>query len=294
MGVVARYPEGIIPVASLPHSDSISPAQYRAMVIRHEAAHATVAHLLGMDVMRIYVGDTSVENAGEAGHVEWDYPGDNIEAYAEISMAGWVSDRKWLAENGVDDEANLFAAASHSRGDIGAVLGQGAGRATIDLGVQRVEQNWSDYAPYVDAVAEELTRFPDLSPAVMRAAIRNADRPRRTPEPSTDQSPKPPTTPSTNTTPISGGTTPMGIEEIRQAVAASNQKADFARGALREARQQFEEIVSQLAAIGVETSSQEGPKQALATYSQLRDQLDGFQEQVGNAMASLEQYAYQF
>ncbi|KAA5829562.1 hypothetical protein F1721_24920 [Saccharopolyspora hirsuta] len=99
---------------------------------------------------------------------------------------------------------------------------------------------------------------------------------------------------ATNATPSSGRTSLMGIGEIRQAVAISGKMANFARTALREARQQFEEIVSQLAAIGVDTSSQEGPKQALATYSQLRDQLDGFQGQIDTAMDWLEQYTNKF
>ncbi|MER7011514.1 hypothetical protein ABT324_08820 [Saccharopolyspora sp. NPDC000359] len=99
-------------------------------------------------------------------------------------------------------------------------------------------------------------------------------------------------TPETHTTPSSGGTS-MGIDEIRQTVVIANEKALYACGALREARNQFDEIVSQLTAIGLSTSSQDGPKQAMATYSQLRDQLDAFQDQISTALTSLEQYAHQ-
>ncbi|MER5389906.1 hypothetical protein [Saccharopolyspora sp. NPDC002686] len=102
-----------------------------------------------------------------------------------------------------------------------------------------------------------------------------------------------PETRTASTTPSSGGTTAMSIDTIRETMASSNEKAQFACGALRQAHIEFSEIVSTLSSVGAGESSQEGPRQALATYSQLRDQLDEFQIQVSQAIGSVEQYAHQ-
>ncbi|MEV0698618.1 hypothetical protein AB0I53_11975 [Saccharopolyspora sp. NPDC050389] len=291
MRTAARYPEGIIPSSSLQKTGQLTPEQFRAKVIRHEAAHAAVAHLLGMDVTRIYVGDTR-EDPVELGSVDWKFTGElNIEALAEVSMAGWVSDRKWLAENGLDDETHLVSVSSESRADIGVVLGRGAGGATVDLGVQRAEENWSDYAPYINAVAEELTYFDgDLTPLVMRAVIGEVDdRRRRSSAPSTAQPPARPSAPTTNTAPISGGSVMSTLaEQARNALNIANEKADFVRGALQQAGLDIDDIIAQLAQV---TTDAETVQQASGIYQQAKADLEKLQGLVNTAIDTTQQHA---
>ncbi|MBF6511078.1 hypothetical protein IU422_25445 [Nocardia farcinica] len=261
--------------------------KYREMVATHEAAHAVVGLEFGYPLLEASVADDP--NAAVGGQVLWDFRnGDQVnnDEYTAKAMAGVLAEHRWLVDNGHVVTDTEWIELSHSAtGDMNNVLDLigHIPEGGIELARDMVHDRflWRR----VGRLAEALDKHGHLDPRQVRTAMK-AKPPTPTPAPVPEQA-------ATVTAAVSGGNA-MGIDEIRQAVAASNEKADFARGALREARQQFEEIVSQLAAIGVDTSSQEGPKQALATYSQLRDQLDGFQEQVGAAMASLEQYAYQF
>lgn len=87
-------------------------------------------------------------------------------------MAGWISDRRWLAAQGLDTETHLVSAAARSRDDIHVVRNLAGAATDIGAGARRADDRWSEIAHHVDAVAEELGRTGSLSPEALRQALR--------------------------------------------------------------------------------------------------------------------------
>ncbi|MCI2423972.1 hypothetical protein MOQ72_41895 [Saccharopolyspora sp. K220] len=282
-----------MPSVSLQQTGLLTREQHRAKVIRHEAAHAVVAHLRGMSVTEIRVGDVTNDDVEALGNVSWEHSGElDLDAAAEISMAGWVSDRKWLAENGLADEAHLLSVAAESRGDIGVVYGKGGDAATVDRGVRAAEQNWPEYARYIDAVAESLDYFGgNLTPLVMRAVIRDLDRPRPASLPPVAESPAPPPAPATTaTTTTTGGTDMAGIEEIILTISDTRAKSEQIQAALAQVQEWASEIAGRLHAT-VGQSPQSGVQQAIGAFSELSEQrITELHQLVSGAVSEIEQY----
>ncbi|RKT84865.1 hypothetical protein SAMN05421805_10158 [Saccharopolyspora antimicrobica] len=271
----------------------LSSWEKRDLNAAHEAGHAVVGLEFGypMTVAELADDPTSAEFGGRVGwrfEKGFQFRNDQLEA---MYLAGAMAGKRWLEEQGhaLTDADRIDL--SQSALDDMVVSAELTGFEVPVLGAVLAEQMVSDRVTWkqMSEVALNLRQFGRLSAAHTRSVIAAA----------TPQPPGSPTTaapvPASRTTAAattSGGSA-VGIDVIRQVMSSSNEKARFASGALREAWTQLDEIVTQLTNAGATESSQDGPQQAMAVYTQLRDQLDQFQNQVKEAIGQIEQYAGQ-
>lgn len=272
----------------------------------HEAAHAVLGEHVGLRVDQAVVGKSAAAVAGSetelGGRVVWDLtdgPSVSVADYAAVCTAGAVVEARWLRERGWNTPENLLDVAFGSTYDM-EMIANCADAVTDDTFAQGradaanlIADQWHE----IEDVSEELRRRGRLDRDAVKCAIRDGRRRRRAalapPSIGGTTSPRAGSdllaAPEPLTTTVSGRSTSMGIEEIKNTLAAASSEMNELRGMTAEVEQRSDAVRGQLAGVFSGADATEA-SEALNAVGRLLDQLAEATGLIGIAQQAIESY----
>jgi hypothetical protein len=288
--VAATYPPGLR-VRVLPQLDA---TVWTAVGAAHEAGHATAALTLGHPVVDAHIVPVTDRDAPSAGQhdggvnvAQWTAP---LAEHLTIRWAGLAASQRWLREQGHTltpaDLVDLAVFAGYDAADARAMAWQ-VPNASWREGLREAHSLVREHWDSVTRITTALLRRHRLT----GDQLRNLHHPR---PPTTTPLSVPPSSAhaGSSTTPTAaGGSSAMSsVEEIRAALAQTDQTSQTVLALVQQGMSDLEGVVAMLnqAAAG---SVQPAAGQAVAAYSEAYEHMLGTFQWVSAAMAAAQQYA---